>query len=56
MNKKREHMKQKYFDDLDNSDDYDNYFSPAIRALNDVISLDRKLVLDVGFGTGKFIF
>ena len=56
MNKKCEHMEHKYFDDIDNADDDDNYFSPVISALNDAISLDRKLVLDVGCGTGKFIF
>jgi SAM-dependent methyltransferase len=56
MTKKPEHMEHKYFDVLDNADDHDNYFSPVIRALNDFTDLDGKRVLDVGCGTGKFVF
>ena len=56
MTKNLEHMEHKYFDVLDNADDHDNYFSPVIRALNDFTDLDGKRVLDVGCGTGKFVF
>ncbi|MBT4145941.1 MAG: hypothetical protein HOE45_03520 [Gammaproteobacteria bacterium] len=54
MNHTREHIEHKYFDILDNADN--NYFSPAICALNSVITLDHKLVFERGCGSGKYIF
>ena len=56
MNKETGHMEHKYFDVLDEADDHENYFSPVIRALNRHTSLDHKLLLDVGCGTGKYVF
>ena len=56
MDRKREHMEHKYFDDIDSADDDKNYFTPVIDALSSSTDLNGKMVLDVGCGTGKFIF
>lgn len=49
------HFASKYFDEIDESAELNNYFLPVLRDVALTIDLKSAWVLDVGFGTGIFL-
>jgi len=54
-NKPPAHFASKYFDDIDELSETDNYFLPVIKDASEVIDFKQSSVLDVGCGTGIFL-
>jgi len=49
------HFASKYFDDIDELSESDNYFLPVIKDVSKVVDFKNSSVLDVGCGTGIFL-
>jgi SAM-dependent methyltransferase len=54
-NEIRSHFADKYFDEIDNLPEADNYFLPVLRDVGLEIDFKSARVLDVGCGTGLFL-
>lgn len=49
------HFESKYFDEIDNASQDDNYFIPVLKEVQLVLDVKSSRVLDVGCGTGVFL-
>lgn len=49
------HFPDRFFDEIDEAAEEENYFTPVLRALSGVVDLSEARVLDVGCGTGVFM-
>jgi SAM-dependent methyltransferase len=52
---KNVHFSGKYFEEIDQIPEQDNYFTPVLRDVLMVIDVKKSSVLDVGCGTGLFL-
>jgi SAM-dependent methyltransferase len=53
--KLKSHFAEKYFDEIDEISEDENYFTPVLREVSKEIDFRTARVLDVGCGTGLFL-
>jgi len=53
--KSNPHFADKYFDEIDETSESDNYFVPVLQEVSQTINFKTARVLDVGCGTGIFL-
>jgi SAM-dependent methyltransferase len=49
------HFADRFFDEIDQASEDENYFSPVLRGLSGYVDVPKARVLDVGCGTGVFM-
>ena len=52
---KNQHFASKYFSEIDEASETDNYFAPVLKELPRYLDIKKAKVLDVGCGTGVFM-
>lgn len=55
INEKKTHFEKKYFEEIDQVAENNNYFIPILNILEKHLNLNKDQILDVGCGTGIFL-